>query len=214
MIRLLILAALALVPATAMAQNTAEGRADKPQQGSSPTPKDANDAADTSQRGSRGTTAGGSERTGAPTAGIESGDANGLAGGRTDEGPRGGTGIRGTHDLRHERARARASSQARRRNAKGSTARPADSPPQINHDPRAMGSGAPMTPVAEEPQAQGKNYPAGPQHGAAGGVASGTDEGSPAGAAPRGPAGKGAQTTPDNKPTTGGGNHHDENAPK
>lgn len=209
MIRMLIAAALALAPAAALAQNTSEGRADKPQRGSSPTPMDANHAAETSQRGSRGTTAGGEERTGTPGAGIEGGDANGMAGGRTDEGPRGGTGIRGTLRDKHIRSRAKANAQARARNAKGSFERPAETPPQIDENPKPMGSGAPMVPVDQEPQAQGKNYYAGPQHGAAGGVASGTNA-NPGGAAPEGTAGHDAMNSPDKKPTSKGIDHNDE----
>jgi len=203
---MLIAALLSLAPA-ALAQNTSEGRSDSSQRGSSPTPMDANHAADTSQRGSRGATAGGEERTGTPAAGIESGDANGMAGGRTDEGPHGGTGIRGTrHSQQHERARAKANDQARRRNKRGSFDRPAESPPQMNTDPKAIGSGAPMVPVEQQPRPQGKNYVEGPQHGAAGGVASGATA-NPAAAASQGTAGKGAQNSPDKKPTSEGGDH-------
>lgn len=198
MIRWMVAAALSLCPLTALAQSSSEGHADSPQRGSSPTPMDANHAPPTSQRGSRGSTAGGAERTGAPGAGIESGDANGMAGGRTDEGPRGGTGIRGTMRGEHTRARARADAQARKPNQKGSFERPAETPPQIELNPKAMGSGAPMVRVEDEPQPQGKNYPDGPQPGAAGGIASGT-EGSPGGAAVEGTAGKGAQMQPDKK---------------
>src|SRR5919201_2859609 len=152
---------------------------DSAQRGSAPTPAETNRAADTSQRGSRGSTAGGEERTGPPAAGVESGNANGMAGGRTDEGPRGGTGIReGGSRIQSERARGKANSQARPKNRKRSLVRPADSPPQRNEDPKPMGSGAPMPPVAKEPRPQGPNYPDGAQHGAAGGVASGTDEAS------------------------------------
>jgi len=187
----------------------ADPTADKPsapndnaQRGSAPAPADANRAADTSQRGSRGSTAGGDERTGPPAAGIESGDANGMAGGRTDEGPRGGTGIReGGSRIRRDRARGKP------RNRKRSLDRPADSPPQRNEDPKPMGSGAPMTPVQAEPRPQGRNYPDGAQHGAAGGVASGADEEAGA-AAPRGTTGKGGQTQPDKKPSSG--THEDE----
>src|SRR5438128_5682260 len=132
---------------------------------STSTPSEVNSAADSSQRGSRGSTAGGEERTGPPAAGIESGDANGMAGGRTDEGPRGGTGLR-EGATRIERERARVNSQARRRNRKGSLERPAESPPQRNEHPKAMGSGAPMTPVDQEPRPEGRNYVEGAQHGA------------------------------------------------
>src|SRR5438132_1983853 len=168
---------------------------------STSTPSEVNSAADSSQRGSRGSTAGGEERTGPPAAGIESGDANGMAGGRTDEGPRGGTGLR-EGATRIERERARVNSQARRRNRKGSLERPAESPPQRNEHPKAMGSGAPMTPVDQEPRPEGRNYVEGAQHGAAGGVASGTAD-APGGAATEGTAGKGAQTQPDKKPSSG-----------
>jgi hypothetical protein len=198
MTRWILAAALSLCPLTALAQNSSEGRSDSPQRGSSPTPMDANHAPATSQRGSRGSTAGGAERTGAPGAGIESGDANGMAGGRTDEGPRGGTGIRGTPRGEHARARARADAQARATNANGSLERPAETAPQIELNPKPIGSGAPMVPVDQEPQPQGRNYPDGPQPGAAGGIASGT-EGSPGGAAVEGTAGKGAQTHPEKK---------------
>ncbi len=48
-----------------LAQNaTKEGRPDRPQEGTLPTPKDRG-TAESSQRGSEGTTAGGQERTGA-----------------------------------------------------------------------------------------------------------------------------------------------------
>ena len=191
--------ALAAVPA----QDKSSTQNDNAQRGSAPTPAEANSAADTSQRGSRGSTAGGDERTGPPAAGIESGDANGMAGGRTDEGPRGGTGIReGGARIQSERARGKVNSQARARNRKRSLDRPADAPPQRNEDPKPMGSGAPMTPVQSEPVPQGRNYPDGAQHGAAGGVASGTDEASGS-ASTKGTAGKGAQTQPDKKPSTG-----------
>lgn len=199
---------LTLCPLAALAQDTSEGRADSPQRGSSPTPMDANHAPATSQRGSRGSTAGGAERTGTPGAGIESGDANGMAGGRTDEGPRGGTGIRGTLRGRHTRARARANAQARRPNPKDSLERPAETPPQIELDPKPMGSGAPMVTVDQEPQPQGRNYPDGPQPGAAGGIASGT-EGSPGGAATEGTAGKDARAQPGD-----GGKDEGEHEPK
>jgi hypothetical protein len=191
----------AFLCALAMAQSTGEGRPDSAQRASAPTANDANRAEDTSQRGSRGSTAGGDERTGPPAAGIESGDANGMAGGRTDEGPRGGTGIReGGARIQNERARGKVNSQARPRNRKRSLDRPADAPPQRNEDPKAVGSGAPMIPVQSQPVPQGRNYPAGAQHGAAGGVASGTDE-EAGSASTRGTAGKGAQTQPDKKPS-------------
>ena len=115
--------------------------------------------------------------------------------GSTDEGPRGGTGIRdGATRIERERARARANSQARRRNRKGSLERPAETPPQRNEDPKTMGSGAPMTPVDQEPRPQGRNYLEGDQRGAAD---------APGGASPEGSAGKGAQTESDEKPSSG-----------
>src|SRR5258706_10059419 len=115
------------------------------QRASAPTPSDANRMGDSSQRGSRGYTPGGDERTGPPAAGVESGDANGMAGGRTDQGPRGGTGIReGGARIRREKAQARANAQARRRNSKRSLERPADAAPQINTDPEPGGSGGAM----------------------------------------------------------------------
>src|SRR5256885_6624603 len=82
---------------------------------STSTPSEVNSAADSSQRGSRGSTAGGDERTGPPAAGIESGDANGMAGGRTHEGPRGGTGHRGGGaGIQKERARGKGKSRSGR----------------------------------------------------------------------------------------------------
>jgi len=83
------------------------------------------------------------------SAGLQSGKANGMAGGRTDVGPLGGTGIPDTLEGEHERARAIANDQARGPNAPGSLLRPADTPPQINLHPRAMGSGAPSLPTDE-----------------------------------------------------------------
>jgi hypothetical protein len=92
-----------------------------------PTPSEVNRAADTSQRGSRESTAG----------------------------------IRdGATQIERDRARARVNSQARR-NKKGSLERPAESAPQRNENPKAMGSGAPMTPVHREPRPEGRNYPEG-----------------------------------------------------
>src|SRR4029077_8104865 len=57
-----------------------------PQRGSAPTPSDAKRMGDSSQQSSRGTP-GGDDRTGPPAAGVESGDVNGMAGGRPDQGP-------------------------------------------------------------------------------------------------------------------------------
>ncbi len=147
-----------------------------PQRGSAPSPSDANRMGDSSQRSSRGYTPGADDRTGPPAAGVESGDANGMAGGRTDQGPRGGTGIReGGARIRREKAQARANAQTRRRNSKRSLERPAEAPPQMNTDPKPMGSGAPMRSATDQPAPQGRNYVEGPQHGAAGGVASGVE---------------------------------------
>jgi len=194
-----LIAALALVPAAASAQQEGKGP-DLPQQGSSAsTSSDANQAADKAQRGSRRYNAGGSERAGPPAPGIVSGEANGMAGGRTDEGPRGGTGIRGADRAMHERERARENSQARGRNKKGTLVRPAETPPQINRNPQPIGSGAPQTPVADEPRPQGQNYPAGPQPRAAGGVASDTGDTSPGAAATTGTAGKASPPEPEKK---------------
>ncbi|HUJ27216.1 MAG TPA: hypothetical protein VLW85_14425, partial [Myxococcales bacterium] len=67
----------------------------------------------------------------------------------TDTGPLGGTGVRFTGDEHGEQARANADDQARGRNAPGSFLRPADSPPQMNRNPKPMGSGAPELPVDE-----------------------------------------------------------------
>jgi hypothetical protein len=166
----------------------------------SATPRDASRAGDDSQRGSRDPAAGGNERTGPPGAGVESGDANSMAGGRTDEGPRGGTGIReGGDRIRKDHQRARANAQARGRNKKGSLERPADTPAQMNRNPRPIGSGGPSTPKGVR-RPEGRNYVEGPQHGAAGGVASAPEEGS-GGSSTRGVAGKGAETQPDKKET-------------
>lgn len=149
--------------------------------------------ADTSQRGSSGDAAGGAERTGPPAPGIGSGGASGLSGGRTDEGPAGGTGIR-RRAGGSEREKAKADDQARGRNAKGSLARPADSPPQINRKPKAIGSGAPNLPPEQEQRTQGKNYGRRGMEGNAGGVASGEDN--PGGSAPAGVSGKSKRTQP------------------
>ena len=101
---------------------------------------------------------GGTDRIGPPGPGIEAGRANGLAGGRTDEGPLGGTGIPGGFGEQHEHARAVANSQGRKPNAPGSFLRPPDMPPVTELHPRARGSGAPSLPPDEEPQASGKDY--------------------------------------------------------
>ena len=174
-----------LCAAGALAQSSKEGKTDGPQTGSMPTPADRRSTSESSERGSMGSTAGGEERTAVPGAGIESGDANGMAGGRTDEGPRGGTGIRGP--VSHERSRAKRHDQARGRNPKGSFLRPADSPPDMNRDPKAKGSGAPQLPVDEQPQAQGRAIARHPSR------ASPTPKGSPGAAAAQGSAGKSSQ---------------------
>src|ERR1700758_4900609 len=128
-----------------------------PQRGDAPTPSDANRMGETSQRVWRGDT-GGDERTGPPAPGIESGDANGMAGGRTDEGPRGGTGIRSSPSEQDERARANANPQAPGRNKTGDFLSPADTPPQMNRNPKPIGSGAPQVNPDQQPQARGKRY--------------------------------------------------------
>jgi hypothetical protein len=112
---------------------------------SSSTPGEASRAADDSQRGSRDPAAGRDERTGPPGAGVTSGEANSMAGGRTDEGPRGGTGIReGGDRIRKDHQRARANAQARGRNKKGSFERPADTPAQMNRNPKPLSSSGPQ----------------------------------------------------------------------
>lgn len=81
------------------------------------------------------------ETIAAPGPGIELGTANAMAGGRTDLGPMGMTGIDGSGPA-HERALAKANDQARGANEKGSFLRPADTPPQIGLGLKPMGSGA------------------------------------------------------------------------
>jgi hypothetical protein len=131
---------------------------------------------------------------GKPGAGIQSGTANGMAGGRTDVGPEGQTGIRRMKGAKHERARAKANSQARGPNKPGSFLRPADTAPQMNTHPKAIGSGAPEIPVDQEPPVRGKNLGRASHRGRAGGVASG--KGNPGAASTKGSAGKGEQTKP------------------
>jgi hypothetical protein len=94
-------------------------------------------AQETSQRGSgpKG------EDTATPGPGVETGTGNAMAGGRTDFGQTGVTGLVGSGTA-HEWALARANDQARGANEKGSFLRPADSPAQIELNPRVMGSGA------------------------------------------------------------------------
>src|ERR1041384_3397793 len=105
--------------------------------------------ADTAQRGSTAATARSEDRTAIPGAGIAVGVANGLEGGRTDEGPFGGTGIRNVDNPLAARARANAYDQLRGPNNPGSFLRPADTPPQMNTNPVPIGSGAPSMPVDE-----------------------------------------------------------------
>jgi hypothetical protein len=92
---------------------------------------------ETSQRGSgpKG------EDTSTQGPGVESGTGNAMAGGRTDFGPTGATGLVGS-GAAHELALARANDQARGANPKGSFLRPADSPAQLELNPAVMGSGA------------------------------------------------------------------------
>jgi len=89
--------------------------------------------------------------------GIEPGTANALAGGRNDVGPLGVTGI-WTMPGAAERERAIANDQARGPNLPDSFLRPADTPPQINLNPRPMGSAEPNLPPEQEPQAHGRMY--------------------------------------------------------
>lgn len=131
---------------------------------------------ETSQRGSgpKG------EDTASQGPGVETGTGNAMAGGRTDFGPTGVTGLFGS-GAAHEWALARANDQARGANAKGSFLRPAESAAQIELSPRVMGSGADY---GEFPMG-GKNYFDGqPVHGVA------SSPGSPGGSAPNGSAGK------------------------
>jgi len=132
------------------------------------------------------------ENIAAPGPGIELGTANAMAGGRTDLGPTGMTGIDGS-GVTHERALAKANDQARGPNEKGSFFRPAETAPQIGLGLKPMGSGA------EEGAFPfgGHDYfdSSHPQHGKADGVAGG--EGYQAGgAAAQGSAGKAADSTP------------------
>ena len=102
-------------------------------------------------------------------------------------------------------ARARATRRPAGKNRKGSFQRPAETPPQINRNPQADGLRRPDdSGRRRSPSPQGRNYDAGPQHGAAGGVASGTGPASPGAAATAGTAGKAAEQSPTqkNKPGT------------
>jgi hypothetical protein len=124
--------------------------------------------------------------TSAPGPGIEAGAGNAMAGGRTDFGPTGQTGIDGA-GVAHERALARANDQARGENEKGSFLRPADSPPDINLDARAIGSGADY---GAFPTGAAYYFDEHHQrHGQAGGISSGTGN-QAGGSASQGSAGK------------------------
>lgn len=190
-------AALALAPALASAQSTSEGQHGTAQQGSAPTPKDRGiGSSDTSERGSRGSQGMNGARTGPPAAGVESGQGEALGGGRTDEGPAGGTGIRASPNT-DERRQAKLDDQARGANRNGSLLRPADSPADMNRDPKAMGSGAPNVPPGADTKAEGQNYGADhPAEGRAGGIASGEDN--PGASSPAGISGKAKRTQPEN----------------
>ena len=187
-------AALALAPAVASAQSTPSAQGNS-QQGSAPTARSrGNNAADTSERGSRGSQSTTGERTGPPGAGIESGQGEALGGGRTDEGPAGGTGIRASANTTGERQQAKLDDQLRGANRDGSLLRPADSPADINRDPKAMGSGAPNVPPGQGTEADGKNYGADhPAEGRANGIASGEDNPSRPRAGDRSIGGRGYQ---------------------
>jgi hypothetical protein len=135
----------------------------------------------TSQQGS-GTHA---EPTATPGPGIETGSANAMAGGRTDLGPTGETGISGNSGTSHERALAKVNDQTRGENERGSFLRPADTAAQIELNPQVMGSGADYGPFPFG----GHNYFDGHAvHGKANGIASGP--GNPGGASAHGIAGK------------------------
>jgi hypothetical protein len=140
----------------------------------------------TSQRGSgpKG------EATAAEGPGLEVGSGNAMAGGRTDLGPTGVTGMESSAGPSHELALARANDQARGENAKGSFLRPADTPAQRELNPQVMGSGADYG-----------AFPSGGQyyfdgnhavHGKASGIASGP--GNPGGSAGQGSSGKSERT--------------------
>ncbi|HEY2030152.1 MAG TPA: hypothetical protein VGH20_13190 [Myxococcales bacterium] len=132
------------------------------------------------------------ENIAAPGPGIELGTANAMAGGRTDLGPMGMTGIDGAGSA-HERALAKANDQARGANEKGSFLRPADTPPQIGLGLKAMGSGAEegAFPLGGHDYFDSSH----PEHGRAGGAVSGEGN-QTGGAAAQGSAGKAADSTP------------------
>jgi hypothetical protein len=110
---------LALIPCLAFAQTERKAQA-------------------TSQRGSGAK----GEETATPGPGLEAGAGNGMAGGRTDLGPTGVTGMVSGAGASHEQALAKANDQARGENEKGSFLRPAETPAQLELNPRVMGSGA------------------------------------------------------------------------
>jgi hypothetical protein len=125
------------------------------------------------------------EERATPGPGIETGTGDAMAGGRTDVGPTGDTGLSGSSGVAHERELAKLNDQARGENQKGSFLRPADTPAQMERDPHAIGSGADYGrfPLG------GHNYSDGHGvHGKAYGIASGS--GNPGGASPHGIAGK------------------------
>lgn len=128
-----------------------------------------------------------SQATAAPGPGIEAGTGNAMAGGRTDFGPAGVTGIDGVAGLSHDRALAKANDQARGENEKGSFLRPAETAPDMELNTQAIGSGADegAFPVG------GKDYfdSHTDREGKASGIASGSNQ--EGGAAPKGSAGKG-----------------------
>jgi hypothetical protein len=151
--------------------------------------------AQTTRRSTKGAAEQGSgtkaENIAAPGPGIELGTANAMAGGRTDLGPTGTTGIDGAGQA-HEHALAKANDQARGDNEKGSFLRPAETAPQMGLGLKPMGSGA------EEGAFPfgGRDYfdSGHPLRGVAGGATSG--EGYQAGgAAAQGSAGKAADST-------------------
>jgi hypothetical protein len=129
------------------------------------------------------------QATAAPGPGIEAGTGNAMAGGRTDFGPAGVTGIDAVAGLSHDRALAKANDQARGENGKGSFLRPADTAPDMDLSPQAIGSGA------EEGAfpTGGKDYfdSHSDREGKASGIASGSNQ--EGGAASQGSAGKGAE---------------------
>jgi hypothetical protein len=144
------------------------------------------------QRKARETTQQGSgtrgQATATPGPGIEAGTGNAMAGGRTDFGPTGVTGIDGTGGTAHERALAKVNGQARGENEKGSFLRPAETAPQMELAPRAVGSGADegAFPMGGKDYFDGR----GGGEGKAEGVASGSNE--EGGSAPQGVGGKSA----------------------